>query len=87
MLEEVAAYGVVVAAIAHLGRGLYASALRPALARLWPNLTRSRPTAATSGGERQANARPCNGCCGCAGRRQQPQSQVLSIHRKGTADR
>ncbi|MEF8754087.1 MAG: hypothetical protein V5B60_09125 [Accumulibacter sp.] len=87
MIEEVAAYGVVVAAIAHLGRGLFAATLMPALARRWPNLLRSRPTAATSGGERQANARRCNGCCGCAGRRQQPQSQVLSIHRKGTADR
>ncbi|MCM8635079.1 hypothetical protein [Accumulibacter sp.] len=87
MLEEVAAYGVVVVAIAHLGRGLFAATLMPALARLWPNLPRSRPLAATNGGERQANARPCNGCCGCASRRQQPQSQVLSIRRKGTADR
>jgi len=88
MFAEVAAYAALVAAIAHLGRGILATALLPALTRRWPMLLRRRGLAASSGAERPTGVSPCSGCSGCAaGQRQRPQSQVVIIGSSGTADR
>jgi hypothetical protein len=88
MFDEVAAYGAVVAAIAHLGRRILVTSLLPALNRRWPMLLRRRGPAASSGAERPAGVSPCSGCSGCAaGQRQRPQSQVMIIGSSGTAER
>ncbi|TLD45971.1 MAG: hypothetical protein FAZ92_01739 [Accumulibacter sp.] len=86
MFEEIATYGAVVAAITHLGRGILATALLPALSRRWPMLLRRRGLAASSAGDRPMGGSPCSGCSGCAGG-QRPQSQVVVIGSSGTANR
>jgi len=88
VFEEIAAYGVVVAAIAHLGRGLFAATLMPALARRWPMLLRRRGLAASSGADRPASVSPCSGCSGCAaGPRTQAHSKMLIVSSRGTKER
>lgn len=87
MFEEFAAYGAVVAAMAYLGRRLFAATLMPALARLWPQRPLLRRFALPSGAGRPADVHPCTGCRGCAGQRQQPRNQVVRIRRNAAADR
>jgi len=88
MFDEVAAYGAVVAAIAYLGRRLFAAVLPPALARRWPALLRRHGPAPHSRAEPPAAESRCSGCCGCSSaQRPQPHRQVLIAGRRGTQDR
>ncbi|EXI74328.1 MAG TPA: hypothetical protein PK440_21615 [Candidatus Accumulibacter phosphatis] len=88
MIEEVAAYGAVVVAIAYLSRGLFAASLLPALTRRWPMLLRRRELAASSDADRPASVSPCSRCSGCAaGQRTRPHSKMLIVSSRGTKER